>query len=264
MVLMAKKQRVDQILVLRGIAADLDEARRLVMAGKILSEGELLFAPSQKIPPDGELSRVQEALFVSRGGEKLQAAIESFKISVKGMVCADVGASTGGFTDCLLQGGAARVYAIDVGFGLLDWRLRNDSRVIALERTNARELGKLPEPVEFITADVSFISLKTVLPSLVGWYPDQGGQAVLLVKPQFEAAREESARGAGVISDPDIQKRVLLEVLDFASDREFETRGVIRSPLKGPAGNQEFLVWLTFPLREISQIRPEEMVNALF
>lgn len=261
---MAKKQRVDQILVLRGIAADLDEARRLVMAGKILSEGELLFAPSQKIPPDGELSRVQEAQFVSRGGEKLQAAMDSFKISVEGMVCADVGASTGGFTDCLLQAGAARVYAIDVGFGLLDWRLRNDTRVILLERTNARELGKLPEPVEFITADVSFISLKTVLPTLVGWYPEQGGQAVLLVKPQFEAAREESARGAGVISNPDIQKRVVLEVLDFASGREFETRGVIRSPLKGPAGNQEFLVWLTFPQRGISQISPEEMVNALF
>ena len=261
---MAKKQRVDQILVERGMAADLDEARRLIMAGKILLEGQLLFAPSQSMSPDGELCLAQKAQFVSRGGEKLQGAIEEFNISVDGLVCADVGASTGGFTDCLLQHDATRVYAIDVGYGILDWRLRNDPRVIVLERTNARELSQLPEPVDFITADVSFISLRAIFPSLAGWYSNQGGEAVVLVKPQFEATKEESARGSGVISNPDIHRRVMLEVLDFAAGKGFGTRGVIRSPLRGPAGNQEFLAWLTYPEVDREQGGLKEKVNALF
>jgi 23S rRNA (cytidine1920-2'-O)/16S rRNA (cytidine1409-2'-O)-methyltransferase len=264
MIHMAKKQRVDQVLVERGMAVDLDEARRLVMAGKILLDGQLVFAPSQKISLTGELSQVQEPQFVSRGGDKLKAAFDAFDISVEGLVCADVGASTGGFTDCLLQRGAARVYAIDVGFGILDWGLRNDPRVIPLERTNARDLGKLSEPVDFITADVSFISLKMILPCLAGWYSEGGGQAVLLVKPQFEATKEESARGGGVISSPEIQRRVVMEVIDFASGEDFGTRGVIRSPLKGPAGNQEFLVWLTYPEGQLIPDSLEEKVNALF
>jgi 23S rRNA (cytidine1920-2'-O)/16S rRNA (cytidine1409-2'-O)-methyltransferase len=261
---MAKKERVDQILVERGLAADLDEAMRLVMAGKVLSEGQLLIAPSQEISRDGELRLVEGAKFVSRGGEKLLAAIEKFDILVKGIVCADVGASTGGFTDCLLQAGAAKVYAIDVGQGLLDWDLRNDSRVIPLEKTNARDLGNLPEPVGFISVDVSFISLKQILPVLVGWYAGARGQAVLLVKPQFEATREESARGAGVISDPEIHRRVILEVLDCASGVGFETKGVIRSPLLGPAGNQEFLVWLTYSAENQEQAGFREKVEDLF
>ena len=261
---MAKMQRVDQILVKRGMANNLDEARRLVMAGKILSEGQLILAPSQKIYPDRELSLAQKAQFVSRGGDKLQAAFNAFNLSVKGLVCADVGASTGGFTDCLLQGGAARVYAIDVGYGILDWRLRNDTRVIVLERTNARDLDKLPETVEFITADVSFISLKKILPILAGWYSEQGGESVLLVKPQFEAAREESARGAGVISDPEIHRRILLEVLGFAAGNGFEIKGVLRSPLLGPAGNQEYLAWLNYREDQAGWEGLQEKIDALF
>ena len=261
---MAKKQRVDQLLVKRGIAVDLDDARRLVMAGKVLSEGQLIHAPSQTISLDGELCLVQGAQFVSRGGEKLHAALEEFNISVEGLVCADAGASTGGFTDCLLQGGAARVYAIDVGYGILDWRLRNDPRVVVLERTNVRELGNLQEPVVFITADVSFISLKKVLPTLAGWYSELGGEAVLLVKPQFEAAREESARGAGVISEPGIHRRILLEVLDFAAGKGFEIKGVIRSPLQGPAGNQEYLAWLHYHAAEGRREDLQEKIDDLF
>jgi 23S rRNA (cytidine1920-2'-O)/16S rRNA (cytidine1409-2'-O)-methyltransferase len=261
---MAKKERVDQILVKRGMAADVDEARRLVMAGKVLSEGQLLVAPSQKVTPEAELSLAEGSQFASRGGEKLLAALEQFDLSVEGLICADVGASTGGFTDCLLQAGAVRVYAIDVGHGLLDWRLRKDSRVIPLEKTNARELGELPDPVDFVTADVSFISLKLILPALKGWYTDQGGQAVLLVKPQFEATREESARGAGVISNPEIHRRVLLEVLEFASRKGFETKGVIRSPLLGPAGNQEFLSWLAYPDKNPGREGFKEMIDDLF
>ena len=261
---MAKKQRVDQLLVERGIADDLDEARRLVMAGKVLVEGQLIIGPSQQVSPAGELRLSSEADFVSRGGEKLQAAFEEFAFSVEMLICADVGASTGGFTDCMLQHGASRVYAIDVGYGVLDWRLRNDSRVILLERTNARTLGKLPEPVDFIAADVSFISLKAILPSLAGWYPSRGGEAVLLIKPQFEATQTESAQGAGVITDQDIHRRVTLEVLDFAAQRGFETLGVIRSPLKGPAGNQEFLAWLSYLKDMKGGEGLEEKVNALF
>lgn len=261
---MAKKMRVDQLLVDRGMAADLDEARRLVMAGKVHSGDQLIFIPSQQIALDGELHLTPGPGYVSRGGEKLQAAFEEFPISAAGLVCADVGASTGGFTDCLLQHGAARVYAVDVGYGILDWRLRNDPRVISLERTNARMLGKLPEPVEFITVDISFISLKAVLPSLAGWYPEQGGQAVLLIKPQFEATKAESAQGAGVISDPAIHERIILEVLDFAADKDFETRGVIRSPLRGPAGNQEFLARLNYYKGKEEREELKEMVNALF
>lgn len=261
---MAKRLRVDQILVERGIASDLDEARRLVMAGKVLTDGQLLVSPSQEVSPDGDLSLTEEAQFVSRGGMKLQAAFQQFDITVDGKVCADVGASTGGFTDCLLQSGASRVYAIDVGHGILDWSLRNNPRVIALERTNARELGELPEPISFITVDVSFISLKAILPAMAGWYSEQGGQAVLLVKPQFEASREESARGSGVISNPDIHRRVLLEVLEFASRIGFGTRGVIRSPLKGPAGNQEFMSWLIFPEQDSEQEGLKEKIDALF
>ena len=261
---MAKTQRVDQLLVKRGIAIDLDEARRLVMAGKVLLEGQLIFAPSQKVSPDGNLQLAPQAAFVSRGGEKLQAAFEAFKISVEELVCADVGASTGGFTDCLLQHGAARVYAVDVGYGLLDWTLRKDPRVIVLERTNARTLGRLPERVDFITADVSFISLKMILPSLADWYSSRGGEAVLLVKPQFEATREESAQTAGVISNPKIHKRVLLEVLEFATSKGFETQGIIRSPLKGPAGNQEFLAWLRYRVENLDREGLLEKINLLF
>jgi len=262
---MAKKQRVDQILVQRGFAANLDEARRLVMAGQVLMEGQVVFKPSQTVLPEVELSLTKKEPFVSRGGEKLQAAFEAFGISVKDRVCADVGSSTGGFTDCLLQQGAARVYAVDVGFGLLDWRLRNDPRVTVLERTNARDLKELPGPAAFITADVSFISLKKILPAMALWYAKEGGEAVLLVKPQFEASREESARGAGVISDPSIHKRVLLEVLGFAAGKGFETWGIIRSPIKGPAGNQEYLAWLKYPGSPggIEGII-EEKVNVLF
>ena len=261
---MAKKQRVDQILVKRGMVGDLDEARRLVMAGQVFANGQLLISPSQEVSLESDLSLHQGAQFVSRGGDKLLAALEEFDLNVEGVVCADVGASTGGFTDCLLQAGAARVYAIDVGHGILDWRLRNDPRVIPLEKVNARELVRLPEPVGFITADVSFISLKMILSALAGWFSEQGGQAVLLIKPQFEASREESARGAGVISNPEIHKRILLEVLEFASSTGFETRGLIRSPLKGPAGNQEFLAWLQFPGGDHEQGELVEKVDALF
>jgi 23S rRNA (cytidine1920-2'-O)/16S rRNA (cytidine1409-2'-O)-methyltransferase len=191
--------------------------------------------------------------FVSRGGEKLDAALEAFRINVTGWVCADVGASTGGFTDCLLQRGAAKVYAIDVGKGILHWKLRNDPRVVVMEDTNARYVESLPEPVQMVTVDASFISLKLLLPVVKKWLtplrlpPSQTsgiGGVVALIKPQFEAGKKDVARGDGVIRDPAIHKQVLLDVLTFAQGEGFQIRGLIKSPLLGPKGNAEFLVWL--------------------
>jgi len=186
--------------------------------------------------------------FVSRGGEKLEAALLAFGIVVDGRVCADVGASTGGFTDCLLQHGAYRVYAIDVGRGILDWKLRQDPRVVVMERTNARFIEHLPEPVQVVTVDVSFISLKIILEAVKDWFASPGlqleGSVIALVKPQFEAGRQEVNRGKGVIRDPSVHRQVLTDVLSNAQELGYSLRGLIRSPLTGPKGNQEFLAWL--------------------
>jgi 23S rRNA (cytidine1920-2'-O)/16S rRNA (cytidine1409-2'-O)-methyltransferase len=261
---MAKKQRIDQSLVSMGLANDLDEANRLVMAGKVQYLGQLVFQSSQQISDPEGITLIPKQKFVSRGGEKLQAAFDQFSIDVKGKLCADIGASSGGFTDCLLQHGADKVFAIDVGYGILEWKLRKNPKVEVLERTNARNLEKLPETVDFITADVSFISLKKVLLPASGWFSKNGGQAVVLIKPQFEATRVESAKGAGVIVDPAIHQRILVEILDFASAHGFTPAGLIRSPLKGPAGNVEFLAWLSYPGDSIGKEKILGMVTSLF
>jgi 23S rRNA (cytidine1920-2'-O)/16S rRNA (cytidine1409-2'-O)-methyltransferase len=194
--------------------------------------------------------------FVSRGGDKLEAALAAFPIQVKGRVCADVGASTGGFTDCLLQHGAAQVYTIDVGKGILHWKVRSDPRVIVMEETNARYVESLPEPVSLVTIDASFISLKILLPVVKGWLPSlpaplppgEGGrgegEVIALIKPQFEAGRKESAKHKGVIRDPQVHKTILMDVLTFAQAQGFGVRGLLRSPVLGPKGNVEFPVWL--------------------
>ncbi len=194
--------------------------------------------------------------FVSRGGDKLEAALAAFPVGVSGRVCADVGASTGGFTDCLLQHGAAKVYTIDVGKGILHWKLRSDARVVVMEETNARYVEALPEPVSLVTIDASFISLKILLPVVKGWLPsplrpspDGRGDGVrakciALIKPQFEAGRKEFAKHKGVIRDPEVHQAILLDVLAFAQDQGFGVRGLLRSPVVGPKGNIEFLAWL--------------------
>lgn len=179
--------------------------------------------------------------FVSRGGEKLEAALVRFGLSVADVVAADVGASTGGFTDCLLRRGARRVYAIDVGYGLLDWRLRNDPRVVVMERTNARYLVGLPERVDLVTVDVSFISLRLILPAAVRWL-QPGGHIVALIKPQFEARRREVGKG-GVVRDPAVHCAVLERVTRETAELALGLQGLMPSPLRGPAGNVEFLGW---------------------
>ena len=238
---MAKKTRVDLLLVERGLAESRSLAQRLVMAGQVRADDQVVDKPSIKLDEDVVLTVDRGPRFVSRGGEKLQAAFDAFEIDVTGLVCADLGASTGGFTDCLLQHGAAKVYAIDVGQGILHWKLRNDPRVVVMEGTNARYLEKLPESVEFVTVDASFISLKNLLPVVKGWGLKQ---LLILIKPQFEAGRKEVARGKGVVRDTEIHRRVLLDVLDFARDNNYQVKGLARSPVLGPKGNVEFLGWL--------------------
>ena len=241
------KIRVDVLLVERGLAESRSQAQRLVMAGQVRANGQLVQKPATSVTPDTLLEVDQGPPFVSRGGEKLEAALASFYLDVHEKVCADVGASTGGFTDCLLQNGAARVYAIDVGHGILHWKLRQDPRVVVMERTNARYLESLPEPVSLTTVDASFISLKILLPVVQGWFPGEGGEVVTLIKPQFEAGREAVSRGEGVIRDPLIHRQVLFEVLEFAQGAGYQAKGLIRSPLLGPKGNAEFLAWLGYP-----------------
>jgi 23S rRNA (cytidine1920-2'-O)/16S rRNA (cytidine1409-2'-O)-methyltransferase len=248
---MSDKQRVDALLLARGLVESRSQAQRLVMAGQVRVNGQVVLKPGQKVAATAEVVIARPAPFVSRGGEKLAAALDAFPIAVEGRVCADVGASTGGFTDCLLQRGAARVYAVDVGKGQLHWKLRNDPRVVVMEETNARYVAHLPEPVTLVTVDVSFISLRVILPVVRGWFPENArsgskeqGEVVALIKPQFEAGRREAARGRGVIRDPAVHRRALSEVLNFAQLNGYGVRGLVRSPVRGPKGNVEFLAWL--------------------
>ncbi|MCD4803104.1 MAG: TlyA family RNA methyltransferase [Anaerolineales bacterium] len=261
---MANNKRMDQILVERGLVNNLEEAKRFIMAGKVRHLGQVVMKASQKVNDVDEITLIQNPKYVSRGGEKLGAAFTQFPLTVSDRVCADVGASTGGFTDCLLINGASRVYSIDVGYGILDWRLRNDPRVVVMERTNARFLASLPEPVEFITVDVSFISLKKILPVISNWFPTGGGEVVVLIKPQFEATREEAARGAGVIRDPEIHQRILTEILSSACEGGYQVNGLIRSPLFGPEGNTEFLAWLSFPSEQSPKEPIQTHISPLF
>lgn len=240
---MAKK-RLDVIMVEMELAETRSLAQRLVMAGQVRINGEPAVKAAQNVPDGATVTLDRGPRFVSRGGEKLAAAIEAFSINVQGLVCADVGASTGGFTDCLLQNGASKVYAIDVGHGILAWTLRNDPRVVVMEQINARHVEVLDERVSLVVMDASFISLKILLPVIKNWFEPETGEVVALIKPQFEAGRKEVSKGKGVIRDPEIHRRVALEILGFAQEKGYSVKGLHRSPVLGPKGNVEFLVWL--------------------
>lgn len=257
------KTRLDIQLVEKGLAESRSLAQRLIMAGQVRVEGELVLKPATKFAETVHITIDYGPRFVSRGGEKLAAALESFPIDLDNKICADVGASTGGFTDCMLQAGAAKIYAIDVGRGILDWRLRQNERVVVIESTNARYLAALDEPVQFVTVDVSFISLKILLPVIRGWFVPEGGEAVVLIKPQFEAGRKEVQRGKGVIRSPEIHARVLRTVLAAAQEFGYELGGLIASPITGPKGNREFLAWLRYPRVQLNDDL-EIFISALF
>jgi 23S rRNA (cytidine1920-2'-O)/16S rRNA (cytidine1409-2'-O)-methyltransferase len=253
-----RKTRLDSLLVERGLVESRAQAQRLIMAGQVRVDGELALKPATRVSEAVQIEIDHGPPFVSRGGEKLAAALTAFGLSPANRVCADVGSSTGGFTDCLLQNGARRVYAIDVGKGILHWKLRQDPRVVVMEETNARFVERLPEEVQLVTIDASFISLKILLPVVKGWFGPQSAQSgrtaflsgdvVALIKPQFEAGKAEAARGDGVIRDPEIHRQVLYSVLDFACQQGYRLDGLIRSPLQGPKGNVEFLAWLSLPM----------------
>ncbi len=239
--------RLDQELVARGLCESREKAKRAVMAGEVRVNGQIARKPSDAVKPADQLEVVAPERFVSRGGYKLDHALERFGISVTGLVAVDLGASTGGFTDCLLQRGAARVYAVDVGQGQLAWKLRQDPRVIVMEKTNARELApaRFPAPfapVDLVVIDCSFISLRKVLPPAIALLRPSG-KIVALIKPQFEAGKAEADKGAGVIRDPAIHERVLVELRNFVKTLDgLRWEEVIESPILGPAGNKEFLV----------------------
>jgi len=247
MALMASKIRLDVALHARGLCDSREQARRLVLAGEVTINGQPASKPGSAVKDDDVLTIREKPRYVSRGGFKLEGALQEFGIAVTGLTCMDVGASTGGFTDCLLQHGAAKVYAFDVGTNQLVWKLRSDPRVISREQCNVRHLqpDDVPEIIDLAVFDVSFISLTLVLPPVMAvLHPDRGA-IVCLIKPQFELSRGDVSAG-GIVRDPALHARAVARIQDFVSTQPgFCWRGVMESPIKGTDGNTEFLAWIT-------------------
>lgn len=240
---MMSKMRLDMLLTERGLVETRSKAQGMIMAGEVSVDGQKVDKPGTKVDMNSQIDLKVKKRFVGRGGEKLEGALRAFPIVIDGTTCADIGACTGGFTDCLLQHGAKKVYAMDVGYGQLDYRLRSDSRVITMERTNARYVDTLPEPIDLVVADVSFISLRLIIPKAHGWLtPD--GEMVVLIKPQFEAGKDEVGKG-GIVKDKEVHRAVLLNICHFATQEQLAVQGLIHSPIQGSDGNIEFLAWLT-------------------
>ena len=239
------KLRLDVALTQRGLTDSRQKAQALIMAGEVYVNGQKETKAGAPVKEEDALEVRGKALpYVSRGGLKLEKAMQVWPIDLKGAVCADIGASTGGFTDCMLQNGARLVYAVDVGYNQLDWRLRTHPQVVCMERTNARYLTgeQIPEPLDFFSVDVSFISLGLILPALRPLIRE-GGQAVCLVKPQFEAGKEKVGKH-GVVRDPAVHLEVLERFLDHAAQSDFTVKDITFSPIKGPEGNIEYLGYL--------------------
>ena len=239
------KERLDVLLVARGLASSRERAKRLIMAGSVLVNEQKIDKAGTMVPEDAVMRVLGDDIpYVSRGGLKLEKAIQTFGITLKEKIAADIGASTGGFTDCMLQQGANKVYAIDVGYGQLAWKLRTDERVVNMERTNIRYVTSdmLEESPDFASIDVAFISLEKVLPVVYSLLSEKG-ECVALIKPQFEAGREHVGK-KGVVRDPATHFSVIKRVLEFALETGFSVFGLTFSPVKGPEGNIEYLTWL--------------------
>ncbi len=237
-----RKIRLDQLLVDRQLAPTRSQARSIIMAGEVLVDDQLVDRPGKLLEDSVDIKLAARPRYVSRGGDKLAGTLDEFSVSVGGKTCADVGACTGGFTDVLLQRGAKRVFAIDVGRGQLHWKLRQDPRVVVLEGTNARYLDALPEKVALAVVDVSFISLRLIL-AMVGRWLRPGADLIALVKPQFEAGRRDVGKG-GIVRDPSVWRGVLHEIVQWCQANQFHVHGISRSPITGAGGNVEFFVWL--------------------
>ena len=258
-----KRLRADELLVRQGLAPSRSRAKVLILAGEVRTPHGRVEKPAEQLQVDTQLSLVEKPRFVSRGGLKLAAALDEFGIGVSGSICADIGASTGGFTDCLLQRGAHRVYAVDVGYGQLDYGLRNDDRVEVMERTNARHMEILPEPLDLMTIDTSFISVRLILKN-VSRSLKPHGSIIVLIKPQFEAGRDAVGR-RGVVRDDSIREQAVRDVLSHATAIGFTVMGLMRSPVVGPAGNHEFLTWIRAASAETANDRSfDGLVQSVF
>jgi 23S rRNA (cytidine1920-2'-O)/16S rRNA (cytidine1409-2'-O)-methyltransferase len=238
------RQRLDVLVLNRKLAESREKARAMIMAGEIWVNHQPVTKPGTQVDDQAHIEAQARPRYVSRGGEKLEGATTAFAFNPTGRICADVGASTGGFTDYLLKHGAERVYAIDVGYGILDYRLRHDARVIVLERTNARYVETLAEPVNLVVMDAAFISLKLLLPAVKNWLMPQA-DCIALIKPQFEAGKADVGKG-GVVRDPAIHERVIREIIASSQALGYAVCGLARSVLYGPAGNTEFFIWLSW------------------
>ncbi len=237
------KKRIDVLLIERELAETRQRAQGLILAGDVLVNGRVVDKAGALVAEDAEIAVRAPLQYVSRGGLKLASALDAFQVDPRGKVCLDVGASTGGFTDCLLQRGAARVYAVDVGYGQLAWKLRTDPRVVVMDRTNMRHLESLPELIDLTTIDASFISLRLILPAVQRLLQARG-EALALVKPQFEAGRAQVGKG-GVVRDPAVHRAVVEKVARYAIAEAWRFLGVHRSPITGADGNVEFFVYLS-------------------
>lgn len=243
---MSEKKRLDVLLTERGLQESRQRAQAVIMSGEVFVNGQRVDKPGTAVAEDAQIEvRGGTLAYVSRGGLKLEKAMAAFPIDLNGAVCADIGASTGGFTDCMLQNGAEKVYAVDVGYNQLDWRLRTHPQVVCMERTNARYLTaeQIPQPLNFFSVDVSFISLNLILPA-VRPLMAEGGEGVCLVKPQFEAGKDKVGK-KGVVRDPQVHLEVLEQFLIHAANAGFGVKDITFSPIKGPEGNIEYLGYLT-------------------
>lgn len=261
---MSDKIRLDIALTQRGCVESREKAKALIMAGQVYLNGQKELKAGAAVKPDDNIEvRGSRNPFVSRGGLKLQKAAEKFDIDLHDCVCMDIGASTGGFTDCMLSHGAKKVYSIDVGYGQLAWKLRTDERVVNMERTNFRYVTheQIPEDIDFASVDVSFISLRIILPVLRELLKDSG-QAVCLIKPQFEAGREKIGK-KGVVRDPQVHVEVVESIVNFALDTGFSVRNLDFSPIKGPEGNIEYLMHIekSDDAQNFCDITPEKLVE---
>jgi 23S rRNA (cytidine1920-2'-O)/16S rRNA (cytidine1409-2'-O)-methyltransferase len=238
------KKRLDVLLVERGLADTRERAQELILAGEVNVAGRVLDKPGAQVNSSADITIRAPLPYVSRGGYKLAGALDAFKVNPNGYICADIGASTGGFTDVLLQRGAAKVYALDVGYGQLAWKLRQDQRVVVMDRVNVRHLDSLPEPVDLVVIDVSFISLEHILPVANRLLKANTGKIIALIKPQFEAGRNQVGRG-GIVRDPKVHVAVREKISRFAESIGLGVQGIIQSPITGTEGNIEFLIYLS-------------------
>lgn len=250
------KERLDLLLVQHGVASSRSLAQKLIMAGVVLVNSQVVYKPSQTFDKNVVIKLKEKPRYVSRGGLKLEKALLEFGFEdLSGRICVDVGASTGGFTDCMLQHHAKKIYAIDVGYGQIHQSLRDCLKVVVIEKTNVRDINSFEDRISLVTIDVSFISLKTVLPIIQTWIDEREIDVIALVKPQFEAGRKVAAKGKGVIRDEDTRQEILADLIGFIQSIGITVNAHTDSPISGPKGNKEFLLYLTIPVSQPNSSR---------